>query len=89
MKSVIILGSLVIFLGIGAVQVAESRYHARQLMSEIRSIKSDTDKMRLEWSQLILESAMLTNENTVYQFAEGRLNMTLPRAQEVVYRQPN
>ncbi len=86
MKSVIILGSLVVFLGVGAVQVAESRYHARQLMSEIRSIKSKTDKMRLEWSQLILEATLLTNEGAIYEFAEDRLNMTLPRAQEVVYR---
>ncbi len=86
MKSIIILGSLVVFLGIGAVQVAESRYHARQLMSEIYGIKSKTDKMRREWSQLILETTLLTNEGAVYEFAEEHLNMTLPRAQEVVYR---
>lgn len=86
MKSLMILGGLVITLAIGAVQVADSRYHTRQLMSEIQAIKSQRDNMRLEWSQLILEESTLTDEAIIYRMAEKRLNMALPMAQEVVYR---
>ncbi|MBS9781167.1 MAG: cell division protein FtsL [Gammaproteobacteria bacterium] len=86
MKSMIVLGMLVFTLVIGAVQVAESRYQARQLMGQIQAIKSERDAMRLEWSQLVLEESTLTDEAIIYQVAESRLNMALPTAQEVVYR---
>ncbi len=86
MKSVIVLGMLVVTLVFGAVQVAESRYQARQLMSQIQAIKAERDAMRLEWSQLVLEESTLTDEAIIYQVAESRLNMALPTAQEVVYR---
>lgn len=86
MKSMMILGGLVVSLAIGAVQVAESRYHARQLMSDIQSTKSERDDMRLEWSQLVLEESTLTDEAIIYQMAENNLQMALPTAHEVVYR---
>ncbi len=85
MKNLMLI-ALVVSLAVGAVCVADTRYRSRQLMSEIHEIKSETDKMRLEWSQLILEAATLTNEGSVYEFAERDLKMTLPRAQNVVYR---
>lgn len=86
MKSMIILGMLVVSLMVGAVQVAESRYQTRQLMSQIQATKSERDAMRLEWSQLVLEESTLTDEAIIYQVAEQSLNMALPTAQEVVYR---
>lgn len=86
MKSLVVLGGMVATLAVGAVQVAESRYHARQLMSEIQNTKSQRDNMRLEWSQLILEESTLTDEAIIYQVAESNLNMALPTAQDVVYR---
>lgn len=86
MKSVVILGSLIVALAFGAVQVADSRYHTRQLMSQIQAVKSERDAMRLEWSQLILEESTLTDEAIIYQVAEQNLNMALPTVQEVVYR---
>lgn len=86
MKSVVILGILVVSLAIGAVQVAESRYHGRQLMSQIQAVKSERDTMRLEWSQLVLEESTLTDEAIIYQYAEKRLGMALPTSQDVVFR---
>ncbi|MGY0399441.1 MAG: cell division protein FtsL [Ostreibacterium sp.] len=86
MKAIIILGGLVISLAFGAIQVAESRFQTRKLMSQIQSVKSERDAMRLEWSQLILEESTLTDEAIIYQVAEKKLNMALPTAQEVVYR---
>lgn len=86
MKSMIILGMLVVSLMVGAVQVAESRYQTRQLMSQIQATKSERDAMRLEWSQLVLEESTLTDEAIIYQVAEQSLNMALPTVQEVVYR---
>lgn len=88
MKSILILGVLAAFLGAGAIQVAESRYQTRQLMSQIQAKKSERDAMRLEWSQLVLEESTLTDEAIIYQVAEKSLNMALPTAQEVVYRMP-
>ncbi len=86
MKVVMILGGLVFSLAIGAVQVAESRYESRQLMSKIQEVKSARDGMRLEWSQLVLEESTLTDEAVIYQVAEKRLGMSLPTAKDVVYR---
>ncbi|PIE45657.1 MAG: cell division protein FtsL [Gammaproteobacteria bacterium] len=86
MKVVVILGGLVVTLAIGAVQVAESRYQTRQLMSQIQSIKSQRDSMRLEWSQLILEESTLTDEAIIYQMAEKDLGMALPTARAVVFK---
>ncbi|PID66962.1 MAG: cell division protein FtsL [Gammaproteobacteria bacterium] len=86
MKSVSVLGMLVFALVFGAVQVAESRYQTRQLMSQIQAVKAERDAMRLEWSQLVLEESTLTDEAFIYQLAEKKLNMALPTAQEVVYR---
>ncbi len=86
MKIALVLGSLVLSLAIGAVQVAESRYQTRQLMSKIQSVKAERDDMRLEWSQLVLEESTLTDEAIIYQVAEKSLGMALPTSQEVVYR---
>ena len=88
MKSVIILGALVISLAVGAVHVAESRYQTRKLMSDIHSLKSYRDAMRLEWSQLILEESMLTDEAIIYQVAEKKLGMALPTTRVLVFRNP-
>lgn len=86
MKAAVVLGGLVIALAIGAVQVAESRYQTRQLMSKIQQIKSERDAMRLTWSQLVLEESTLTDEAVIYQVAEQSLGMALPKSEEVVYR---
>ncbi len=86
MKSIVILGVLVMTLAIGAVQVADSRFHTRQLMSDIQATKAKRDAMRLEWSQLILEESTLTDEAIIYQVAERNLNMALPTVHKVVYR---
>lgn len=80
------LGGLVFTLAVGAVQVAESGYQAKRLMSQIQSVKSERDQMRLQWSQLVLEESTLTDEAIIYQVAEKRLGMALPTAQQVVYR---
>lgn len=85
MKTMWILGSLLFVLAIGCVQVAESSYEARKLMSQIQTIKSERDAMRLEWSQLVLEESTLTDESIVYRFAENNLGMKLPTTQKVVY----
>ncbi len=86
MKSLLLLGPLVMTLAIGATQVADTRYQTRKLMSEIQSIKSQRDNMRLEWSQLLVEQSMLTDEAIIYQRAATEINMTLPKAQAVVYK---
>lgn len=85
MKTLMILGGLVVSLAIGAVQVAESRYQTRQLMAQIQSVKSARDSMRLEWSQLVLEESTLTDETIIYQVAEQSLNMALPTSEDVVF----
>lgn len=86
MKTLVVLGGLTISLAIAAVQVAESRYQTRQLMSHIQSVKSARDAMRLEWSQLVLEETTLTDETIIYQLAEKRLEMALPTALDVVFK---
>lgn len=85
MKTLMVLGGLVVTLALGAVQVAESRYQTRQLMSQIQSVKSERDNMRLEWSQLVLEESTLTDETIIYQVAEKRLEMALPTSHDVVF----
>lgn len=85
MKTLMILGVLVLSLATAAVQVAESRYQTRQLMSQIQAIKSERDNMRLEWSQLVLEESTLTDETIIYQVAEKRLDMALPTSHDVVF----
>lgn len=85
MKTLMVLGGLVVSLALGAVQVAESRYQTRQLMSQIQSVKSERDNMRLEWSQLVLEESTLTDETIIYQVAEKRLEMALPTSHDVVF----
>lgn len=86
MKAIMILGALVVSLAVGAVQVAESRFQTRRLMSRIQAVKAERDMLRLEWSQLVLEESTLTDEAIIYQVAEKNLGMALPKSQEVVYR---
>ncbi len=85
MKKIWILGSLLFALALGGIQVAESSYEARKLMSQIQAVKAARDTMRLEWSQLILEESTLTDESIVYRYAENNLGMKLPAMQKVVY----
>ncbi len=86
MKSFIVSSSLVIMLAIGVMKVSESSYKSRKLMSQIQSVKSLYDDMRLEWSQLVLEESTLTDESIIYQVAEKNLGMSLPTAQKVVFK---
>ncbi len=85
MKTLLILGSLLLLLVVGSIQAIESSYESRNLMSQVQTLKNDRNEMLLNWSKLVLEESMLTDETIVYQFAEKKLNLVVPTSKKVVF----
>ncbi len=85
MKSIFILGSLLLLLVTGSIHTIESSYETRRLMSQIQTIKNQRNDILLTWSKLVLEESMLTDEAIVYQFAEQKLDLVVPTSEKVVF----
>lgn len=66
-----------------ALGVVHARHAARTLFVELERRAAERDRLNIEWGQLQLEQSAWSNHGFVEQVASERLQMTLPRPDEV------
>lgn len=66
-----------------AIAVVRARHEARGLFVELEQLSAERDRLNIEWSQLQLEQSAWSNHGFVERVASDRLQMTLPRPEEV------
>ena len=72
-----------------AVFVIDMRHRNRLKFAELQSLRAERDALDVEWGQLLLEQGAWSEHRRVEGMARVRLNMTLPRSEQVtvVYRE--
>jgi len=66
-----------------AIAVVRARHEARGLFVQLEQLSAERDRLNIEWSQLQLEQSAWSNHGFVERVASDRLQMTLPRPEEV------
>ena len=77
--------SLLIVVVLCALSVVTSQHRARKLFVELQKEKDDAQKNEVEWGQLQLEQSMLTTLARIEKIATHRLQMQLPRNEQIRY----
>ncbi len=67
-----------------ALAVVHIKHQSRKAFIELQQLEQQRDRMDEEWSQLLLEEGAWSSFSRVEQLARERLQMRLPRADEVV-----
>lgn len=69
---------------ISAVGVVYSVYVSRQMVNELQSLQRESERMQVQWGQLLLEKSTWGSYSRVEQTARTKLDMYLPSVQEIV-----
>ena len=77
----ILLGFAVIASGIGVVY---AKYLSRKHFVTLQELHAEKERIDIEWGRLQLEESTLATHAKVERTARGRLDMHLPRVDEVV-----
>ena len=71
-----------------AMAAAFARHESRKLFVELQQLQVARDGMNVEWGQLQLEQSTYTTHGKVEEAARKRLNMAIPRPEQVVILRP-
>jgi cell division protein FtsL len=79
---------MVVVIIVSALAVVRTKHENRALIAELESLRSERERLDIEWAQLQLEEATLAANNRVESIARQQLGMTEPRNYEIVEAQP-
>lgn len=85
--ALVLAGAVVLAVG-SAVSVVYSVQVSRQLVNELQSLQRESERMQVQWGQLLLEKSTWGSYARVEQTARGQLDMYLPSVQEIVVVAP-
>ncbi|NRP10222.1 Cell division protein FtsL [Marinobacterium sp. xm-a-121] len=74
---------LIAFIFISALAVIYTAYDYRRLFNQHQVLVRQSDELRIEWGQLLLEQSAWGANNRVEVLAEQRLGMKMPKANEI------
>nr|WP_194241190.1 cell division protein FtsL [Solimonas terrae] len=80
--------SLIIAIVVSALAVVRTKHENRGLVTELEGLRSDRERLDMEWAQLQLEEATLANNNRVERIARNQLGMTEPNDYVIVEDKP-
>jgi len=81
---VIVSAILVIAVVSSAVAVAHTKYQSRLLFVNLQEVQKQIDLLDMDWGRLRLELGTWGGQSRVEKLARDRLNMRLPRADEII-----
>lgn len=67
-----------------ALSVVEARHRNRLAFAQLQTLRAEQDALDTEWGRLLLEQGAWAEHRRVEGLAQNRLDMTLPRADQVV-----
>ncbi len=68
-----------------AIGVIYSKHQTRKIFVSLQKIHKQIDELDIEWGQLQLEQSAWASHGRVEKIARKKLQMTLPRANEILY----
>ncbi len=71
-----------------AISVVYVSHLCRELYSELSSLEQEANALQVEWGRYLLEQSSWASLSRVEQLAESRLDMRVPRAEEIVVVRP-
>lgn len=80
--------ALIFVIIVSALAVVRTKHENRALVAERDGLRTERERLDMEWAQLQLEEATLANNNRVEQIAREQLGMTEPRHYEIVEASP-
>lgn len=69
---------------ISAVLVVDVRHRSRVLFVNLQALNAERDALNVEWGKLLLEEGAWSQHQRVEAVARTRLNMDIPRPDQVV-----
>ena len=82
-----IAGLLGLAVMVSAVFVVKTKHENRRLVNEQAELRTQSEQLNTEWSQLQLEEATLANNSRIEQIARQKLSMTEPKSPVIVRTQ--
>lgn len=80
-----LLSGLVLAVVLSAVAVVYSKHQSRKLFVELQALYQQIDELDIEWGRLQLEQSTWSSHGRIEGIARKKLNMTLPKANEILY----
>lgn len=84
MKALIAPAVLFALIFASALELVLVRYETRDLFIELQGLRKQQDELDREWGQLLLEQGTWGAHGRVEDLARNRLDMTVPRQEEIV-----
>lgn len=81
----IMLAAMVFAIMLSAVSVVYSKHQSRKLFIELQNIYKQIDELNIDWGRLQLEQSTWSSHGRVEKIAREKLQMTLPKANEILY----
>ena len=68
-----------------AIGVIYSKHQTRKVFVNLQKLHKQIDELDIEWGQLQLEQSAWSSHGRIEKVARKKLQMTLPKADEVLY----
>jgi len=81
----ILVAILVLAIMGSAVGVIYSKHQTRKMFVSLQKLHKQIDELNIEWGQLQLEQSAWSSHGRIEKIARKKLQMTLPRANEILY----
>jgi len=85
LKQLGVIGALFLALVGSSVAMVHSKYTNRLLFNHIQRLQRQSERLDVEWEQLLIEEHALTDHGRVESLARSRLKMKMPAADEITY----
>ncbi len=76
--------TLIVIMVVSALAVVRTKHENRALVSQLEMLRTEHERLDMEWAQLQLEEATLAGNNRVEAAARDQLGMTEPRDYVIV-----
>jgi cell division protein FtsL len=83
-----VLGALLVAVAASGISVVYAKFLTRKLFVELQGLRAERDVVDAEWSRLQLELGTWASHVRIEQIARDRLDMRVPRADEIVVVRP-
>lgn len=80
-----LLSGLVLAVVLSAIAVVYSKHQSRKLFVELQALYQQIDELDIEWGRLQLEQGTWSSHGRIEEIARKKLNMTLPKASDILY----
>ena len=81
----ILIALLIVAIMGSSLGVIYSKHQTRKIFVNLQKIHKQIDELDVEWGQLQLEQSAWSSHGRIEKIARKKLQMTLPRADEVLY----